>query len=255
MGIFGKSFAKLYFCRRNKLNLNKMENNYYSISGQAATEVGTLMKSVYMWMTIALGVTGVVALYVAQSTELLYSIFSNSMLFWGLIIAEVVLVLVMTARLHKMSFSTSLILFMLYSFINGVTLSVLLIAYTKESVATTFFVTAGTFGLMSFIGYVTKRDLSKLGSIFMMLLIGLLVATVVNIFMANSTLYWIITYAGVLIFVGLTIYDTQKIKRMLEFNQGDSETTQKLALMGALTLYLDFINLFIYLLRILGDRK
>ena len=176
-------------------------------------------------------------------------------MFWGLIIAEVVLVLVISARIHKMSFSTSLILFMLYSLINGVTLSVVFAAYTKESVATTFFVTAGTFGLMSFIGYVTKRDLSKLCIILMMLLIGLLVATVVNIFMANSTLYWIITYAGVLIFVGLTIYDTHKIKTMLEYCQGDSEATQKLALMGALTLYLDFINLFIYLLRILGDRK
>ena len=134
-------------------------------------------------------------------------------------------------------------------------MSVLLVAYTKESVATTFFVTAGTFGAMSLIGYATKKDLSKLGSILFMLLIGLIIATVVNIFMANSTLYWIITYAGVLIFVGLTIYDTHKIKTMLEYCQGDSETTQKLALMGALTLYLDFINLFIYLLRILGDRK
>lgn len=232
-----------------------MENNYYSISGQAATEVGSLMKSVYMWMTIALGITGVVAMYVAQSTELFYSIFSNSVMFWGLIISEVVLVMVISARILKMSFSTSLILFMLYSLINGLTLSVLLMQYEKESVATTFFVTAGTFGLMSFIGFVTKKDLSKLGGILFMLLIGLIIATVVNIFMANSTLYWIITYAGVLIFVGLTIYDTQKIKRMLEYSQGDSETTQKLALIGALTLYLDFINLFIYLLRILGDRK
>ena len=232
-----------------------MENNYYSISGQAATEVGSLMKSVYMWMTIALGITGVVAMYVAQSTELFYSIFSNSVMFWGLIISEVVLVMVISARILKMSFSTSLILFMLYSLINGLTLSVLLMQYEKESVATTFFVTAGTFGLMSFIGFVTKKDLSKLGGILFMLLIGLIIATVVNIFMANSTLYWIITYAGVLIFVGLTIYDTQKIKRMLEYSQGDSETTQKLALIGALTLYLDFINQFIYLLRILGDRK
>ena len=232
-----------------------MENNYYSISGQAATEVGSLMKSVYMWMTIALGITGVVAMYVAQSTELFYSIFSNSVMFWGLIISEVVLVMVISARILKMSFSTSLILFMLYSLINGLTLSVLLMQYEKESVATTFFVTAGTFGLMSFIGFVTKKDLSKLGGILFMLLIGLIIATVVNIFMANSTLYWIITYAGVLIFVGLTIYDTHKIKTMLEYCQGDSETTQKLALIGALTLYLDFINLFIYLLRILGDRK
>ena len=232
-----------------------MENNYYYVPTHSATEVGALMKSVYMWMTLALGVTGVVALYVAQSTELMYSIFSNSILFWGLIIAEFALVMIISARIHKMSFSTSLLLFLLYSLVNGLTLSVIFAAYTKESVATTFFVTAGTFGVMSLIGYFSKKDLSKLGGILFMLLIGLIIATVVNIFWANSTMYWIITYAGVLIFVGLTIYDTNKIKAMLEYHQGDEVITQKIALLGALTLYLDFINLFLYLLRLLGDRK
>ena len=191
----------------------------------------------------------------SQSTELMYSIFSNSILFWGLIIAEFALVMIISARIHKMSFSTSLLLFLLYSLVNGLTLSVIFAVYTKESVATTFFVTAGTFGIMSLVGYFTKKDLSKLGGILFMLLIGLIIATVVNIFWANSTMYWIITYAGVLIFVGLTIYDTNKIKAMLEYHQGDEVITQKIALMGALTLYLDFINLFLYLLRILGDRK
>ncbi|MBR5323320.1 MAG: Bax inhibitor-1/YccA family protein [Muribaculaceae bacterium] len=232
-----------------------MENNYYSIPSQSATMVGSLMKSVYMWMTLALGITGVVALYVAQSSDLLYTIFSNSILFWGLVIAEFVLVMVISARLLKMSFSTALLLFMLYSVINGLTLSVIFALYTKASVASTFFVTAGTFGVMSLIGYFTKKDLSKLGGILFMLLIGLVIATLVNIFWANDTLYWITTYAGVLIFVGLTVYDTNKIKRMLECSYGEDEMTQKLALMGALTLYLDFINLFLYLLRILGDRK
>lgn len=232
-----------------------MGNNYYYVPSHSATEVGQLMKSVYMWMTLALGITGVVALYVAQSTELMYSIFSNSILFWGLIIGEFALVMIISARIDKMSFSTSLLLFLLYSLVNGLTLSVIFAAYTKESVATTFFVTAGTFGIMSLIGYFTKKDLSKLGGILFMLLIGLIIATVVNIFWANSTMYWIITYAGVLIFVGLTIYDTNKIKAMLEYHQGDEVITQKIALMGALTLYLDFINLFLYLLRILGDRK
>ena len=213
------------------------------------------MKSVYMWMTLALGITGVVALYVAQSADLLYSIFSNSILFWGLIIAEFALVMVISARLLKMSFTTALMLFMLYSVINGLTLSVIFALYTKASVASTFFVTAGTFGVMSLIGYFTKKDLSKLGGILFMLLIGLVIATLVNIFWANDTLYWITTYAGVLIFVGLTVYDTNKIKRMLESTYGEDEITQKLALMGALTLYLDFINLFLYLLRILGDRR
>lgn len=232
-----------------------MGNNYYYVPSHSATQVGALMKSVYMWMTLALGVTGVVALYVAQSTELMYSIFSSPILFWGLIIGEFALVMIISARIDKMSFSTSLLLFLLYSLVNGLTLSVIFAAYTKESVATTFFVTAGTFGIMSLIGYFTKKDLSKLGGILFMLLIGLIIATVVNIFLANSTMYWIITYAGVLIFVGLTIYDTNKIKAMLEYHQGDEVITQKIALMGALTLYLDFINLFLYLLRILGDRK
>ncbi|MBQ3576104.1 MAG: Bax inhibitor-1/YccA family protein [Coprobacter sp.] len=232
-----------------------MENNYYYVPTHSAAEVGALMKSVYMWMTLALGVTGVVALYVSQSTELMYSIFSNSILFWGLIIAEFALVMIISARIHKMSFSTSLLLFLLYSLVNGLTLSVIFAVYTKESVATTFFVTAGTFGVMSLIGYFSKKDLSKLGGILFMLLIGLIIATVVNIFWANSTMYWIITYAGVLIFVGLTIYDTNKIKAMLEYHQGDEVITQKIALLGALTLYLDFINLFLYLLRLLGDRK
>ena len=232
-----------------------MENNYYYVPTHSATEVGALMKSVYMWMTLALGVTGVVALYVSQSKELMYSIFSNSILFWGLIIAEFALVMIISARIHKMSFSTSLLLFLLYSLVNGLTLSVIFAVYTKESVATTFFVTAGTFGVMSLIGYFSKKDLSKLGGILFMLLIGLIIATVVNIFWANSTMYWIITYAGVLIFVGLTIYDTNKIKAMLEYHQGDEVIIQKIALLGALTLYLDFINLFLYLLRLLGDRK
>ena len=232
-----------------------MENNYYSIPTQSSTMVGSLMKSVYMWMTLALGITGVVALYVAQSAQLLTAIFSNSILFWGLIIAEFVLVMVISARLLKMSFTSALMLFMLYSVINGLTLSVIFAIYTKASVASTFFVTAGTFGIMSLIGYITKKDLSKLGGILFMLLIGLVIATIVNIFWANDTLYWVTTYAGVLIFVGLTVYDTNKIKRMLECSYGEDEMTQKLALMGALTLYLDFINLFLYLLRLLGDRK
>ncbi|MBR5532081.1 MAG: Bax inhibitor-1/YccA family protein [Bacteroidales bacterium] len=232
-----------------------MENNYFSISSRSSAQVGSLMKSVYMWMTLALGITGIVALYVSQNTMLMQSIFSNSIMFWGLMIAEFVLVMIISARIHRMAFSTALILFMVYSLINGLTLSVIFVIYTKASVATTFFVTAGTFGVMSLIGFFTKKDLSKFGGILFMLLIGLVIATVVNIFWANDNLYWIITYAGVLIFVGLTVYDTNKIKRMLEMCPEENEMTQKIALLGALTLYLDFINLFLYLLRLLGDRK
>ena len=144
--------------------------------------------------------------------------------------------------------------FLAYSFLNGLTLSVVFLAYTKSSIASTFFVTAGTFAAMSLYGYFTKKDLSSWGNLFFMALIGLIIATIVNVFWANTTLYWITTYAGVLIFVGLTAYDTNRIKQMLA-NQEVNEGTQKLALLGALTLYLDFINMFLYLLRIFGDRR
>lgn len=228
--------------------------NLSSATTVSNTGVAQLVKNVYMWMTLALGVTGVVALAVAGSEQLMLSLFSNSAIFWVLLIAEIGLVFYISARIMKISFATATTLFMLYSVINGVVLSALFALYTKASVASAFFVTAGTFGAMSLYGYFTKRDLSSIGNILFMALIGLIIATVVNIFFASDTLYWVITYAGVLIFVGLTIYDTQKIKRML-YGMEINETSQKLALLGALTLYLDFINLFLYLLRILGDRR
>ncbi len=228
--------------------------NLSSATTVSNTGVAQLVKNVYMWMTLALGVTGVVALAVAGSEQLMLSLFSNSAIFWVLLIAEIGLVFYISARIMKISFATATTLFMLYSVINGVVLSALFAMYTKASVASAFFVTAGTFGAMSLYGYFTKRDLSSIGNILFMALIGLIIATVVNIFFASDTLYWVITYAGVLIFVGLTIYDTQKIKRML-YGMEINETSQKLALLGALTLYLDFINLFLYLLRILGDRR
>lgn len=228
--------------------------NFSSATTVSNTGVAQLVKNVYMWMTLALGVTGVVALAVAGSEQLMLSLFSNSAIFWVLLIAEIGLVFYISARIMKISFATATTLFMLYSVINGLVLSALFALYTKASVASAFFVTAGTFGAMSLYGYFTKRDLSSIGNILFMALIGLIIATVVNIFFASDTLYWVITYAGVLIFVGLTIYDTQKIKRML-YGMEINETSQKLALLGALTLYLDFINLFLYLLRILGDRR
>lgn len=228
--------------------------NLSSATTVSNTGVAQLVKNVYMWMTLALGVTGVVALAVAGSEQLMLSLFSNSAIFWVLLIAEIGLVFYISARIMKISFATATTLFMLYSVINGLVLSALFALYTKASVASAFFVTAGTFGAMSLYGYFTKRDLSSIGNILFMALIGLIIATVVNIFFASDTLYWVITYAGVLIFVGLTIYDTQKIKRML-YGMEINETSQKLALLGALTLYLDFINLFLYLLRILGDRR
>lgn len=228
--------------------------NLSSATTVSKTTVAQLVKNVYMWMTLALGVTGVVSLAVANSEQLMRMVLGNSAIFWVLLIAEIGLVFYISARIMKISFATATTLFMLYAVLNGLTLSVLFAVYTKASIASAFFVTAGTFGAMSLYGYVTKRDLSSLGNILFMALIGLIIATVVNLFFFSETMYWIITYAGVLIFVGLTIYDTQKIKRML-YGMEINETSQKLALLGALTLYLDFINLFLYILRILGDRR
>ena len=215
-----------------------------------------LFRSVYVWMALALAITGFVALYVAKSYTLLNAMAENNFLFWGLLIAEVGLVMYLSARIHRISFSTATILFIVYSVLNGVTMSILFMVYTMSSIATTFFVTAGTFGATALYGYVTKKDLTRIGNLCIMGVIGLIIASLVNLFLHNSMMDLIISYIGVLLFVGLTAYDSQKIKQLLSDDSIEiNETTQKIALMGSLTLYLDFINLFIYLLRILGDRK
>ena len=236
-------------------------NNYFdthTLTSNTASRAAqsSLMRSVYVWMTLALVITGLTAMYVAKSMTLIQLMMENSLFFWGLLLAEVGVVVYLTARIHRMAFSTATVLFILYSLLNGVTLSVLFLVYTLSSIATTFFVTAGTFGAMALVGYVTRRDLSRIGSLCIMGVIGLIIASVVNLFLHNSMMDLVISCAGVLIFVGLTAYDAQKIKRLLMTEGMEvNETTQKIALLGAMTLYLDFINLFIYLLRLLGDRK
>ncbi len=215
----------------------------------------SFINKVYAWMALALTVTGFIAYRTANSDALLSIIFGNSIVLIGLIIVELGIVFWMSRNIDRISSNTAIGLFMLYSALNGLTLSVLLLVYTAASVASTFFVTAGTFGLMSAYGYFTKKDLTSWGNLLFMGLIGLIIASVVNIFWANPTMYWIISYAGVLIFVGLTAYDTQKIKNMSLEIDAESEEGRKGAIMGALALYLDFINLFIMLLRILGDRR
>ena len=212
------------------------------------------MSKVYLWMTLALVVTGMTAYYVASSPAILYAIVSNQIAFWGLFIGELVLVFVLSSRIMSLSFVTASLMFVIYSIMNGVFFSFILLAYTEQSIATTFLITAGTFGAMSLFGFVTKRDLSTMGRILFMLLIGLLIATVVNIFMKAEGLTLILNYAGVVIFVGLTAYDTQSIKQMLQ-EHGDKEGAEKIALLGSLSLYLDFINLFIYLLRFFGESR
>lgn len=231
-----------------------MDNNYSTIALEKKKSAQmAVFRQVYIWMSLALFITGITALIVANNNSLIYSLMSNQLLFWGLIIGEVVMVAVLAARIHKLSLATATVMFIAYSIINGVTMSLLFLLYTSESIASTFFITAGTFGAISAYGYFTKKDLSSLGSILIMALIGILIASLVNIFLGSSTLYWIISYVGVAIFVGLTAYDTQKIKESI-MNSDVNETAYKIALMGALELYLDFINLFIYLLRIFGNR-
>ena len=206
-------------------------------------------------MTLALAITGFTAYGVATSLGILQAIYTNRILFWGLIIAEFALVFGVTAAINKLSLTTATLMFILYSVINGALLSSIFLIYTASSVAVVFFITAGTFGAMALIGYTTKTDLSSMGKILFMALIGMIIATVVNLFVKSDGLTTILSYVGVLIFVGLTAYDTQKIKNMLLEAPDASEAAQKMALLGALTLYLDFINLFIYLLRIFGKRE
>lgn len=215
-----------------------------------------LMRKVYVWMTLALIITGVTAFGVANSPGVINAIYSNSAVMWGLIIAELALVIGISAAINRLSLATATLLFVLYSAINGVVLSSIFLVYTTSSIASVFFITAATFAVMAFVGYTTKADLTSLGKILLMALIGLIIASLVNVFFLKSTGFdLIISYVGVLIFVGLTAYDSQKIKQMLMMAPDAGESSQKLALLGALSLYLDFINLFIYLLRILGKRE
>jgi hypothetical protein len=214
-----------------------------------------LMRKVYVWMTLALVITGVTAYGVATSPGLMMAIATNKLLFWGLIIAEFGLVVAISAAINKLSLTTATLLFVMYSVINGATLSFIFAIYTMSSIASVFFITAGTFAVMAVIGYTTKKDLTSMGKILFMALIGIIIATIVNIFLKSTGLQMIVSYLGVLIFVGLTAYDSQKIKQMLLMAPDAGEGAQKIALLGALSLYLDFVNLFIYLLRIFGRRE
>lgn len=214
-----------------------------------------LMRKVYVWMTMALAITGICAYGVATSPNIMQIIYGNSMTIWVLFIVELGLVFYTTARIQKLSLTTATTLFIIYSALNGVTLSGIFMVYSMTSIAKVFFITAGTFAAMALYGYFTKTDLSKIGNILFMALIGLIIATVVNLFLKSAMFDLILCYIGVGIFVGLTAWDSQKIKHMLAMQVDMSENAQKIALMGALSLYLDFINLFLYLLRIFGNRN
>lgn len=216
--------------------------------------VGELMRNVYLWMTGGLAVTGCTAWMVMNSQVLLSLIFGNSFIFWGLIIAELVFVLILSAAINKLSFTASSALYVLYCVLNGATLSSIFIVYELGSIAEIFFVTAGAFAVLAFIGTVTKKDLSGLGTFLIIALVGLIAASIVGLILGRPDSIWI-TALGVLIFAGLTVYDAQKIRLMMLNQDTVNEGNMKLALLGALSLYLDFINLFLRLLSLFGKRK
>ena len=224
---------------------------------ELSTTVNQVMKNIFMLMSLALALTGYVSYLIMSNEEILIKLLSNTMVFHGLLIAELIMVIVMSAMINKMSFPAAMALFALYSALNGVTLSPLMSLYTEESITSTFFITAGTFGTMALFGYTTKKDLTGIGRILIMALIGIIIATIANIFIGSSQMSMIINYVGVIIFVGLTAYDTQKIKEMTQksIQSGNESIIPKLSVIGALTLYLDFINLFIKLLKLMGKRK
>ena len=227
-----------------------------AITAEEAEEIQrAFIVKVYGWMMAGLLITGVTSLLVLSTPGLLDMIFSSRWTFLALVLVQVGLVGWLSIRIERMSAVTATSVFVGYSALTGVTLAAIFLLYTAESIASTFFISAGTFGAMALYGTITKRDLTAMGSFLMMGLIGMVIASVVNMFMQNSTVYWLTTYVGILIFVGLTAYDAQKIKSMSGAALMGSEVEQKGAIMGALRLYLDFINLFLLLLRVLGRRK
>lgn len=241
-----------------------MEENQFTpqtrqvqISAEEAAEVqARFFAQVYGWMAAGLGLTGGIAMFASTSPELIEFVFGTRFVFLGLIILELVIVGFLSARIFDWSLGKVQAAFVGYAVLNGVTLSCVFLAYTSSSIASTFFVTAGTFGVMSLFGYFTKADLSGWGKLLSMALIGLVIAMVVNLFLHNSVLEIVTSFIGVLLFVALTAYDTQKLKQLalLGVTEGE-EMSNKASILGALTLYLDFVNLFLFLLRIFGRRR
>ncbi len=239
-------------------NWNDNYVNGYQTAVQAENEltlqryVATVMRKVYGKMTLGLLMTTITSFLVLTSGTLMSLMFSSTASIWILFALELGLVIYLSSQIDKLSTTTATVLFYVYSVLNGLTLTPIFLAYTGTSIAMTFAITAGTFGAMTVAGYVTRQDLSKFGAILFMALIGLIICMVVNIFLKSSMMMWLISSVGVLIFVGLTAWDTQAIKRMCA--EADPSMAGKVATMGALTLYLDFINLFLHLLRFFGSR-
>jgi FtsH-binding integral membrane protein len=220
-----------------------------SDSAQAA-----FMTKVYGWMTIALVITALAAMYTAMTPALTEFIFSSKLVFYGLIIGELLLVGSLVLAVQKMSPMVASLVFFGYAALNGLTLASIFFLFTAGSIALTFFITAGTFAVMSIYGYTTKADLTRIGNLALMALVGVIIASIANYFLQSETLYWIISYLGVAIFVGLVAYDTQKIKNISATMDIQSSEGKRASVIGALTLYLDFINLFLFLLRLFGRK-
>ncbi|WP_010681071.1 Bax inhibitor-1/YccA family protein [Acetivibrio cellulolyticus] len=230
-------------------------NDYnYDNAIDRKSALASQMARVFGWMFIGLMVTGLTALFTATSPAMLRIIYTGRFTIFGLMILELVFVWFISSRAMKMEYGVAAAAFILYSILNGLTLSSIFFAYTFKSIALAFFMSAGFFGFMSVYGMITKTDLTSLGSLFIMGLVGLIIVSIVNIFLHNPTLYWIISFVGVAIFLGLTAYDSQKIKD-ISIRFTGTEKERNVAIVGALILYLDFINLFLYILRILGKRK
>ena len=230
------------------------ENFNYVQSPNAGTLANKVMRRVYVKMLVAMLVTAATSMYVSSNEAILQLIFGNSFVTIGLVISQIAVVLVLSGRLNKLSITSATLLFYLYSVLTGVVFSSILLLYTATSVGMTFLITAGVFAAMSIYGFTTSNDLTKFGSIMFMALIGLIICSVVNIFLKSSGMEWIISLAGVAIFIGLTAWDTQKIKNAAMYAT-DGTSAEKLATIGALSLYLDFVNLFIYLLRFFGGSR
>lgn len=222
-------------------------------SNDAIAMQKSFINKVYGWMSVGLFITAITAYLVAGNSTVLRMVLGNPILYFGLFILEIFMVGYLVARIKNMSLQTATNIFLAYSFVNGLTLSFIFIAYTKASIASAFFTSAGMFAVMSIYGYTTKKDLTNFGGFLFMGLIGIVIASVVNIFIKNSVFDLMISILGVFIFTGLTAYDTQKIKNMI-FENNNSEEDKKTAILGALILYLDFINLFLFLLRLIGGR-
>lgn len=231
--------------------MNEMNTSYSRTAEQAIVKQNTLIRQVYAWMGAGLAITAIMALITLSSPTIFKAITGNRLVFYGLMIGELALVFTLSGAINRLSAAVATLIFIAYSALNGVTLSVVALVYTANSVASTFVITAGMFGAMSIYGYMTKRDLTSWSSFLFMGLIGVVIASIVNIFVGSSAVSWVISGIGVIVFTGLTAYDTWKIKDLAA--QGTEG--RKPAILGALTLYLDFINLFLMLLRFTGNRR